>query len=279
LNASRLSTSLVEEPFVPLDVNSLTVSYGIALRQPVYQTANQEAAVSVGFDHRKNNTRLLGEPFTLSPGAVQGEMKVSVLRLSQEWLQRGQNNVIALRSTFNVGLDAFDATDNHVAGDPDAQFFSWVGQGQYVQRLFKTQNQLVLRINGQWTSERLLALEQMSAGGSESVRGYRENQMVRDRGIVSSVEFRVPVLFDKSGAGIVSLAPFFDFGAAWGVKSTPSPTSIYSTGIGLLVTPNRHFSAQLYWGHRLRHVDTPADKDAQDLGLHFVLTSKPSNRL
>jgi len=46
-------------------------------------------------------------------------------------------------------------------------------------------------------------------GGFESVRGYLENQLVRDRGIVSSVEFRLPVLFNKAGAGIVHLAPFF----------------------------------------------------------------------
>jgi hemolysin activation/secretion protein len=138
-----------------------------------------------------------------------------------------------------------------------------------VQRLFNTQNQLLLRVTGQWTDDPLLALEQISVGGSESVRGYRENQLVRDRGIVSSVEFRVPVLFDKAGAGIVHLAPFFDVGGGWNVRGSPSPTTIYSTGLGLLVAPNKHISAQLYWGYRLRHVDRPPDRDLQDLGLHF----------
>jgi len=92
-------------------------------------------------------------------------MVVSVLRLSQEWLRRGPNHVLALRSTFNLGLDVWDATDNGVPGDPDAKFFSWLGQAQYVQRLFKTQNQVILRLSGQWASERLLALEQISVGG------------------------------------------------------------------------------------------------------------------
>jgi hemolysin activation/secretion protein len=269
LHASRLNTAIVEETFTPLDITSLTTSYGVVLRQPVYQTANQEAALAIGFDRRRNNTWLLGEPFNISPGAVQGELVVSVLRLSQEWIQRGQNHVLALRSTFNFGLDAFDATNDRISGDPNAKFFSWLGQGQYVQRLFNTQNQFLLRVTGQWTDDPLLALEQISVGGAESVRGYRENQLVRDRGIVSSVEFRVPVLFDKAGAGIVHLAPFFDFGGAWNVRSSPSPTTIYSTGLGLLVAPNRHISAQLYWGYRLRHVEKPADRDPQDLGLHF----------
>jgi hemolysin activation/secretion protein len=271
LHGSRLNTSIVEDTFFPLDITSLTDSYGVVLRQPVYQTANQEAALSIGFDYRKNETSLLGEPFNISRGAVEGEMAVSVLRLSQEWIQRGQNHVLALRSTFNLGLDVLDATDNGISGDPNAKYFSWLGQGQYVRRLFDTQNQLVLRVTGQWTAESLLALEQLSVGGLESVRGYLENQLVRDRGFVSSVEFRLPVLFNKAGAGIVHLAPFFDFGGAWNVADSPSPTTIYSTGLGLLLAPDKHISAQLYWGYRLRHVDVPDDAGAQGLGLSFKI--------
>ena len=271
LHGSRLNTSLIEQPFASLDIPSLTESYGVVLRQPVYQTANQEAALAIGFDYRQNKTWLLGEPFNISPGAVDGEMVVSVLRLSQEWLQRGQNHVLALRSTFNFGLDVLDATDNGISGDPDATFFSWLGQGQYVQRLFDTQNELVLRLAGQWTDEPLLALEQISIGGIESVRGYLENQLVSDRGLVSSVEFRLPVLFNKAGAGIVHVAPFFDFGGAWDVEGSSNPSEIYSTGVGLLLAPGKHFSAQLYWGYRLRHVEIPDDAGAQGHGIAFKI--------
>jgi hemolysin activation/secretion protein len=269
LHASRLNTSLVEATFTPLDITSLTASYGIALRQPVYQTANREIAFSVGFDRRQNDSWLLGVPFNISRGAVNGEMVVSVLRLTQEWLQRGQNSVLALRSSFNFGLDALDATNDRIPGHPKAEFFSWLGQGQYVRRLFNTQNQLVLRVTGQWTDDRLLALEQMSVGGAESVRGYLENQLVRDRGVVSSMEFRLPVLFDKTGAGILHLAPFFDFGGGWDVGGSSSPTTIYSTGIGLLLAPDRHISAQLYCGYRLAHVAMPVGSGAEGLGLNF----------
>jgi outer membrane protein assembly factor BamA len=86
---------------------------------------------------------------------------------------------------------------------------------------------------------------------------------------VSSVEFRIPVLFNKAGAGIVHLAPFFDFGGAWDVQGSPNPTTIYSTGVGLLVAPDRHFSAQLYWGYRLREVDIPDDAGGQGIGIGF----------
>jgi hemolysin activation/secretion protein len=269
VHGSRLNTSIVEDPFLPLAITSLTTSYGLVLRQPVYQTPNQEAALSVGFDRRENDTRLLGESFSISPGAVDGESVVSVLRLTQEWLFRGLNHVLALRSTFNLGLDAWGATDNGIPGDPNATFFSWLGQAQYIQRLFGTQNQVVLRAAGQWTAEPLLALEQMSVGGFGSVRGYLENQLVRDRGITASVEFRLPVLFDNAGAGTLYVAPFFDWGGAWDVKGSTGPSAIYSTGLGMLFSPNKHVAAEVYWGYRLRHVETPDDAGLQAHGVGF----------
>ena len=109
----------------------------------------------------------------------------------------------------------------------------------------------------------------MSIGGAETVRGYRENSLVRDRGINSSLEFRVPVLFNKAGSGIVNVAPFFDFGGGWNKTESPQPTTIYSAGLGLLLAPNKHINAQLYWGYRLRHIPMPNDRNAQDYGLHF----------
>lgn len=269
LHASRLNSSLVEETFLPLEIESLTASYGIVLRQPVYQTANQELAVSIAFDHRRNESSLLGEPFNLSPGSVDGETTVSVLRFSQEWLDRGPKHILSLRSTFNFGLDVLDATDDRIRDHADAKFFSWLGQAQYVRRLFNTQNELVLRVTGQYSDEPLLALEQFSVGGVETVRGYLENQMVRDRGVVSSVEVRVPIWFDKAGAGIVHLAPFYDFGGAWNVDKSGSPDTISSVGLGLLLTPSKHFSAQVYWGHRLRETDASDHSGLQENGIHF----------
>ena len=269
VHGSRLNTSIIENPFLSLDIKSLTTTIGFVVRQPIYQSPNQEVAVSIGFDHRENESSLLGEPFNISPGAVDGLMKVSVLRLSQEWLQRGPNHVLALRSTFNIGLDVWDATDDGIPSHPDAKFFSWLGQAQYVQRLFNTQNQLILRLSGQMTAEPLLALEQISIGGFNTVRGYPENTLVRDRGLVSSVEFRVPLLFNKSGEGMLSLAPFFDFGGGWNLPDSPSPTTIYSTGIGCLFKPSKHLSAELYWGYRIKDVEVPSNSGLQREGINF----------
>jgi len=271
VHGSRLNTSIIEDPLLSLDITSLTESVGVGLRQPLYQRPSQEMAVSMSFDHRENQTWLLGQPFDISPGAVDGEMAVSVLRLTQEWLHRGPSHVLALRSTFNIGLDVWGATNDGIAGDPNATYVSWLGQAQYIRRLFNTQNELVLRLSGQWTPDPLLALEQISVGGYGTVRGYLENQLVRDQGIISSVEFRLPVLFDKSGAGMLYLAPFFDFGGAWNHNGSPSPTTISSSGLGLQFTLSRRLSAEIYWGYRFQNIDVPDKAGLQGNGIGFKL--------
>jgi len=137
-----------------------------------------------------------------------------------------------------------------------------------VRRLFNTQNRAIIRVAGQYTGERLLALEQMAVGGAYTVRGYRENQIVRDKAVVGSLEFRIPLLFNKAGASLFELAPFFDIGGGWDEGIHQTPQTLASTGIGVVLTPCKNFEAQLFWGYRLREVDLPYN-DPQDIGLHF----------
>jgi hypothetical protein len=54
--------------------------------------------------------------------------KVAAFRFSQEWLRRDINRVLAARSQFSLGLDAFNATINDTG--TDGQFFAWLGQFQ-----------------------------------------------------------------------------------------------------------------------------------------------------
>ena len=122
------------------------------------------------------------------------------------------------------------------------------------------------------TDRPLLSLEQFSIGGANSVRGYRENQLVRDQGVTSSLELRLPVLMNKLGQPVVQFAPFADFGGGWNnAGPTARPRTVASAGLGLLLTPNKHISAQLYWGYPFTEIDRPRN-DPQDSGFHFSVT-------
>ena len=76
-----------------------------------------------------HETSLLGERFSLEPGARNGRTAVAALRLGQEWVYRTQNQVIAARSRFSFGINALGATINK-NGVPDGKFFAWLGQFQ-----------------------------------------------------------------------------------------------------------------------------------------------------
>jgi hemolysin activation/secretion protein len=131
---------------------------------------------------------------------------------------------------------------------------------------------LVLRANAQISDRPLLAMEQFSIGGMQSVRGYRENQLLRDNGIFGSAEVRVPVWLAKDKTPVVSLAPFFDVGDGWNADHLDkSYQTIYSSGIGLLVNATRHAQVTLYWGHPF--VNFHEEKTSfQDYGFHFAVS-------
>jgi hemolysin activation/secretion protein len=285
IHGSRSDTSVIEEPFTTLNIKSRLEEYGATIRQPLYETLTNEFAVSVTGDKRRDKTLLLGQPFSLSPGAVNGVTSDFVVRIAQEFVNRSQLHVLALRSTFNVGLDAFHATISGL--EPDGRFFYWLGQGQYVRRLWNTDNLLVLRLNGQFSDSPLFNLEQFVLGGSDTVRGYRENQILRDNGVFGSIEVRVPVLYAKGHVPVLSVAPFFDVGSGWNTLSNNLSTTVpgsaasssdnlmetlESAGVGLILNATKHAHAELYWGYGFNRSLIPQQRNLQDYGIHFAVT-------
>ena len=189
---SNSDTTIVEDEFEEFDIESETETSSFSLRQPVLRSPQRELALGVALDLRDRQTFLQGEPFSFSIGAEEGESDVTVLRFFQDWSDRGARRVLAARSQFSVGIDAFDATVNDTG--TDGQFFAWQGQ-LWVQQL-SPRTLLLARVGTQLTPDSLLSLEQFSVGGADTVRGYQENQLVTDNGVLGSVELRIPLTTD-----------------------------------------------------------------------------------
>jgi len=274
----RSDADIVEAPFDRIDIASETQTYGVSLSHPFYRTPKRQLLAELVFERRRSETFILGDtPFSFSPGPRDGKSDVTVLRLRQEWVDRSPNQVLALRSTLSVGLDALGATQN--GGDiADGQFFAWLGQVQWVRRLWETDNQVLVRGQVQWAADPLLPLEKLGVGGASTVRGYRENRVVRDRGFVGSIEFRFPVfrlplpfITQEPEDGQVQLATFYDFGWSENVQeSSPNPRTISSAGLGVRWDPHPKVHSELYWGHAFRNVNTE-EEGLQDDGIHFAL--------
>ena len=268
-----------------VSIKSHSTLYGIALSQPFYRTAKQTLSASLAFEYRRSKTFFNNQPQSFALGVPdkgqnKGVSKIAVLRFSQNWLDRDQTQVIAARSTFNFGINVLGAT-HHSNGQPDGQFFSWLGQFQWVKRLPILNSQILFHANLQLANDTLLPLEKMSIGGRYSVRGYRENQYVRDNGTSASLEWRFPVFrlpipgLSKSIAdGRVQLATFADFGWAKNTEvKSPAPNTIWSWGLGILWDPSPKLHSELYWGRPFRSIrrGQRTKHDIQDYGIHFQL--------
>ncbi|MDJ0717030.1 MAG: ShlB/FhaC/HecB family hemolysin secretion/activation protein [Prochloraceae cyanobacterium] len=263
-------SEVIEPPFDPLDITGDSYYFDLNYRQPIVQTPRQELALGIIASRQTSKNTLLGRAFPLSIGADnKGETRISALRLPIEWNQRSSKDVLALRSQFNLGLGAFNATVNEEF--PDSRFFSWRGQGQYV-RLLARDNLLVIRSDLQLATSPLLALEQFRIGGLQSVRGYRQDLLLTDNGLFTSAEVRLPIIRVEEVEGVLQLIPFIDYGKGWNSsrRDNPSPQNLLSAGLGVQWQMRDRLNARFDWGIPLTKVIS-RDRTLQEQGFYFSI--------
>ncbi|GAB4207466.1 MAG: ShlB/FhaC/HecB family hemolysin secretion/activation protein [Coleofasciculaceae cyanobacterium] len=280
LNLGLTNSNVIESPFDRLDISSKSRYYELSFRQPIIQTPTQEFNLGLTLSHQRSQTFLgideIG-PFPLAPGAdEQGRTRVSAVRFFQEWTKRSSQDVLAFRSQFSLGLNVLGATINE-NGEPDSRFFAWRGQGQWA-RLLAPDTLLLLKTDMQLSDNRLLGLEQFGIGGQATVRGYRQDFLLKDNGLLASAEVRLPILRVPQVKGLLQVAPFFDVGTAWdnGNESSDAeiPNTLLSTGLGLLWRMGDDFTARLDFGIPLISLDKRGDT-WQEKGVYFSIIYTP----
>ncbi|NMG10928.1 ShlB/FhaC/HecB family hemolysin secretion/activation protein [Brasilonema sp. UFV-L1] len=269
-------SDIIERRFSVLDIQSDSRYYELTLRQPIIQSPTQELALGLSATHRESKASLLnGEiPFSSAVGAFgaddSGKTRVSAVRFFQEWTQRSTQQVLAFRSQFSLGLDAFDANS----------FFAWRGQGQWV-RLLARDTVLLLRADVQLADRPLVPLEQFSLGGIESVRGYRQDALLTDNGIFASAEVRIPIVRFSQDNSVLQVSPFFDVGTSWNrsgrstsTNSEAEDNTLVSAGLGLRLQLDNWLTARFDWG--LPIISISDDKNTwQENGLYFSIIVNP----
>ncbi len=270
VNYRRFRFSIVEDPFDRLDINSRSQTIGAMIRQPFFRTPRQELGLAIGFDYEENRSFLGDVPTSFVAGARAGVFKLAVLRFTQDWVRRSENQVFSALSRISLGIGAFGATTNGLDTLPDARFFSWLGEAQWLRQLPILRAQLFGRGLVQLSNDHLFSLEQISVGGRTSVRGYRAFSLIRDNTTLVSFELRIPLYRTAAGRDTVYLAPFVDFGHGWNTSApTPSdvPKTLASVGIGGIwnFLPGSH--AEIYWGQQLNHLHG-GNGNLQDHGVY-----------
>jgi len=274
LGFNNSDSRIVEDVFRDLGIRSEAQTLSLGARQPLIRTPQSEFTLGLNLDLRRSQSFILEDiPFSFSLGPEAGRSRVAALRFSQDWVQRYPTRVLAARSQFSLGLDAFGATVNDLG--IDGRFFAWLGQFQWVEQVAPTVL-LISRVNTQLTPDALLPLERFNLGGISTVRGYEENQLVADSGLTAGVEALISL---SNPPNQVQLNPFVEFGTAWNnLGPNPDPGTLASVGLGLrwLVAPSLRFRAD--YGLPLISANSQST-GLQASGFYFSLTFEPTTLL
>ena len=259
---------VMESPADNTDITSKVHNIEGGISHPLIENLQRKLTIGSSFAVRQNDTRLLGNSFSFNEGVNSGHTQATVVRFYQEHIERREAQVLALRSTFSVGLNALGSTPQIDRNKPSSEFFAWLGQGQYAHQVLDNGSQFVWRGHVQVSNSSLLPIEQIAVGGVNTVRGYRENELVRDEGFSNSVEFHYPLVGEPNAKQVLSLVPFVDYGGAW--NRNQSARYLLSTGLGLNWKFGQ-FNAEFYWAHKLNAPEINQHHDLQDEGIHFQL--------
>ena len=266
---------IVEESLDPFDIESDYLMTSIDLTQALWSGEHSVLEAGVRAEWRQSRSTVLGFPFAFSDAADDGRLSDSVLRIYQQWQTQTRHQALGLRSTWSVGFDVLGAT----SGPTDtAEFASWLGQLHWLYRFENSGLELHLRGNVQLALDPLLPFERYSLGGAASVRGYRENQLIRDNGYSLGLTAILPLRRDVNSRSVLAVGPFVDFGRAWshGRSGTPPSQDLASIGAVAMWAPWPWLRLEFSYGAKLIDVATLGNGSIQDHGIGFrVFANRP----
>jgi len=263
-------TLVVEAPFDQLGLESQTDTTGVRFDVAILDSSARSFTVDVGLETKKSKTSLLGLPYDFSPGSVGGLSKSSVASLGIQYQRRSTSHALSARLTYRKGLDAFNATI--LPGNvPDGEFDLWQLQASYVLLIPREKNSWTwsTRFNYQHTNDVLQAFERFPLGGHGSIRGYRENQILRDKAWEFRTQVDVPLFKNSEVKSTLTVFPFFDAGRGKNAQPVPNvvdSVSLRSIGLGVRWDLG-DFRFLLEWANRLSEKRKQAN-ELQDDGIH-----------
>ncbi|MET0271068.1 MAG: ShlB/FhaC/HecB family hemolysin secretion/activation protein, partial [Sphingomonas sp.] len=293
LRGSLNDASVIDEPLLPLDIRSRDRAAEIGLSRRLVNTpltpsadsgwkAARTFTIGASVGYRRSKSFLFGEPFSFSPGSVDGRASYHVARLNADYISRSVDQVFAGSLTLNAGLDG---TRSNVAGvpNPKRHFVSVLAQVNFARRLSRRGLELRSRLTGQIADSVLYAGERLSTGGDGSVRGYRENLLLTDEGAIGSIELSRPFSLSRGRRradgidwGAFAVTAFVDGAYVNNVRSVdPARKWLVSIGPALTWQPTDAIVARASYGVALRAVRQTGSRDIQDDGIHVRVTVYP----
>lgn len=275
-----LHSWIVEKPLNILNIHSHYRQWFVGLRQPIIRRLTEELALGLNLNKQDNQGLFLqGLPFPGRGVDPNGESRVTTLSFSQDWTQRSNIDVLALRSEFAMGLQGWDSTTPYDFGidpnSPDPGFLLWRADGQYLRQLARD-TVLVVRSRVQVANDPLPSVEQFGLGGLGSVEGYQTNSLLTDSGVFGSLEVALPLLRSKQSQQLLQLVPFAAIGYGWNAgPAQPETNLLYSVGIGMQLRLGEQFYGRVDYAQRLGPTPYLISNATQDQAILFTVRYAP----
>ena len=271
LRHSKTLSEVVERPFDVLRIRAETRAGSVGIAHPVALDPTRRITLGLTYETKDTQTTLLGVPFSFSAGIPDGRSKLDIVRGSLDYQQQSSREVLAARMSFNAGGSNAASPKDGGAG-PDRGFYYTLFQSQWARRISSDGDEFIARFDWQDARRILQPSERFGLGGAGTVRGLRENQLLRDSGHFWSLEYRHSLTESDSALGQVQVAPFLDHGRSRNRdRSSAFPPGIAAAGLAFYFRPNPYVNAQLHLAKASRSIPSTT-RDLQDKGVHFQIS-------
>ena len=264
MHYQRSHSKIVDPAFADLNLTNTGSSFGVRYLGAFDSKNGLKTGWQwqVGLNQKKSLSKIDGEPYSLDSQSLNGVSHSVTLGLGALYRKRhaGVSQVVNFGISYGQDINRF------------AQPF-WLIQPAFIrqQRLALWQSFLSIDLRAQFASVHLLPTDKFSAGGSQSVRGYRENSLSRDQGLVLRMDWFIYPLSSRFGR--LNWGPFVDYGSLWSRGEESQFEQLFSAGLGLMLVNKKGLNVRLDWG--LPFIPLSAEyTDWQDAGLHASISYK-----
>jgi len=221
-----------------------------------------EQKVTFGLDYRayKNQVQLEGSE------SIVPDITVHPVSLGYSGLWRGAASELSFYGSFsrNIPGGANGTTEDWTALAGSRQTvvddYTIYRYGFNLVTQFRSEWQMRLGFNGQYTGDALVSGEQYGIGGPDTVRGYPLRELAKDKGYATQLELYTPDLAGRVGLSDsyrMRFLAFYDYG--WVENNDTQPTdkgTLASAGVGIRLSYGKTLSLRLDVAQLLRETAT-----------------------
>jgi hemolysin activation/secretion protein len=273
---SDVDAGTTQTPAGPLQFAGKGTVYGARYNWLFARQGEYEHKLVFGLDYRiYDNVCSVGAFGSAGCGPTGASVRVHPASISYnaQWVRPTDQFSFYVMGLHNIP-GGTDGTDEDLAASrPGAQAdYMILRYGMNYGMAFKSDWQVRLRVDAQYTNDELVSGEQFGIGGWNSVRGFLEREIASDRGYAATIELYTPDFsrhIKWSGVDNLRLLAFYDAGVV--VRNDPAPgdiahQSISSAGVGLRAGVKKNLSLRVDAGSV---IDAGGSENRGDIMVHF----------